>query len=140
MKTLLAAVVICMAGLLADAPNANELIGVWQPGEGTSHIRIFKQKDTDFYFGKIVWLKEPNDENGKPRLDKKGKAIMDMVNLRDFEFKKDTWTNGTIYDPKTGNTYYCTIEMPSHGMLHLRGSVDRWGLIGRTDIWTRVKQ
>jgi len=139
MKALIAAVFFSIASLSVNKPAASDIVGVWQPGEGTSHIRIFKQKDKELYFGKVVWLKEPNDANGKPRLDKKGKAIMDMVNLRDFEFKKGTWTNGTIYDPKTGNTYYCTIEMKSKDVLEVRGSVDRWGLIGRTDTWTRVK-
>jgi uncharacterized protein (DUF2147 family) len=139
MKMLIAAVAICIASISAHTPDANDIVGVWKPGEGTSHIRIFKQKDKDLYFGKVIWLKQPLDESGKPKLDKKGNAILEMVNLRDFKFKDDSWTNGTIYDPTSGNTYYCTIEMKEKDVLHVRGSVDRWGLIGRTDTWTRVK-
>jgi len=121
------------------APEARDIIGVWKPSEGTSYIRIFKEKGKDKYHGKVVWLKEPNDAAGNPRKDDNGKEIMGMVNLRNFIFEDGEWTDGTIYDPKSGNTYYCTIEMKNKNKLEVRGSVDPFGLVGRTDTWVRMK-
>lgn len=119
--------------------EAGDIIGVWKPSEGTSYIRIFKEKGKEKYHGKVVWLKEPNDVDGNPRKDDNGKEIMGMINLRDFVFEDDMWTDGTIYDPKSGNTYYCTIEMKNKNKLEVRGSVDPFGLVGRTDTWVRMK-
>ncbi len=140
MNKLVITLTLCISMLMAYGQEASDIIGIWQPSEGTSYIKIFKQKGQDVYFGKIVWLKSPNDENGNPRVDENGKALMNMVNLRDFVFKKGIWTDGTIYDPKTGNTYYCTIEMKDKDKLDVRGSIDPMGIVGRTDVWVRMKQ
>ncbi|MFS4418479.1 DUF2147 domain-containing protein [Maribacter sp. 2307ULW6-5] len=119
--------------------NPGDIVGVWMPSEGTAYIKIFKEKGKEKYHGKIVWLKEPNDEAGKPKTDPDGKAILNMLNLRDFVFEDGEWVDGTIYDPKTGNTYYSSIEMVNKNKLEVRGSLDPFGLVGRTDTWVRMK-
>ena len=48
------------------------ILGNWKPSNGRSVVQIYKGKadngeDPNKYYGKIVWLSEPNDENGKPR-------------------------------------------------------------------------
>jgi uncharacterized protein (DUF2147 family) len=91
------------------------------------------------YHGKIVWLKEPNDEEGNPKTDPDGKPMLNMLNLRDFVFEDEEWVDGTIYDPKSGNTYYSTIEMMNKNKLEVRGSLDPFGIVGRTDTWVRMK-
>jgi uncharacterized protein (DUF2147 family) len=121
------------------AQDAGDIVGVWMPSEGTSYIKIFKEKGKEKYHGKVVWLKAPNDDQGNPRKDAKGTPIMNMLNLKNFEFKSSKWTNGTIYDPKSGNTYYCTIEMINKDKIEVRGSIDSYGLVGRTDTWVRMK-
>ena len=142
------AALLCIAALSSgfiatptppDTRSANDIIGVWMPSEGTSYIRIFKEKGKEKYHGKIVWLKEPNDASGQPKKDPDGKPILNMLNLRDFVFKDGEWVDGTIYDPKSGNTYYCTIEMVNENKLEVRGSLDPFGLVGRTDTWVRMK-
>ena len=141
---LLATIIITTAAFtsnatLKDKPEANEIIGLWMPSEGTSYVKIFKEKGKDKYHGKVVWLKEPNDEEGNPKKCPKGDLIINMINLRNFIFEDDEWTDGTIYDPKSGNTYYCTIEMANKNKLEVRGSLDPFGLVGRTDTWVRMK-
>ena len=120
-------------------PQAGDIVGIWKPSEGTAYVKIFKEKGKDVYHGKIVWLREPNDENGNPKTDPNGKPIMNMINLRDFVFDEDEWVDGTIYDPKIGSTYYCAIEMLNNNKLEVRGSLDPFGLVGRTDTWVRMK-
>jgi uncharacterized protein (DUF2147 family) len=119
--------------------EAGDIVGIWMPSEGTAYVRIFKEKGKEVYHGKIVWLKEPNDEQGNPKMDSEGKPVLNMINLKDFIFEDDEWVNGTIYDPKTGNTYYCTIEMLNKNKLEVRGSLDPFGIVGRTDTWVRMK-
>ncbi len=124
--------------LYADR-EASDIIGVWMPSEGTAYVKIFKEKGKEKYHGKIVWLKEPNDEEGNPKTDPEGKPILNMLNLKNFVFEDDEWVDGTIYDPKSGNTYYSTIEMVNKNKLEVRGSVDPFGIVGRTDTWVRMK-
>ena len=123
----------------SQAQKADDILGIWMPSEGTSYIQIYKSEENAKYYGRIVWLKEPNDENGQPKTDPEGKLILKMVNLKDFVFDEDEWTDGTIYDPKSGNLYYCSIEMPKKDKLEVRGSLDPYGLVGRTDVWVRMK-
>ena len=98
------------------------------------------------YSGKIVWLKEPT-ENGRPRTDKNNPQaakqsvpLMGLVILRDFVYvvEDGEWTDGTIYDPKNGKTYSCTMTLED-GRLNVRGYIGI-SLIGRTAVWTKVKR
>lgn len=144
-KLTLLALILVLTTAFASGPaldknvEANDIVGLWMPSEGTAYVKIFKEKGKEKYHGRIVWLREPNDENGNPKTDPEGKAILNMLNLRDFIFEDGEWVDGTIYDPKTGNTYYCTIEMLNENKLEVRGSLDPFGLVGRTDTWVRMK-
>ncbi|MCC7298339.1 MAG: DUF2147 domain-containing protein [Bacteroidia bacterium] len=150
--------IICLVGLTLgltafttlkpfDA-EADKIQGTWLNQEGTAHVQIFKAANGQFagkYYGKIVWLKEPN-ENGKPKVDKenpiaskKTKPLMGLMLLNDFSYDSDEkeWSGGTIYDPKNGKTYSCYITMDGN-KLNVRGYIGI-SIIGRTAVWTRVK-
>ena len=125
----------------AFAQKADDILGVWLSGSKKGHIQIYKTGDK--YYGKLIWIKEPN-ENGKPKLDKNNSdpkkrtlPLLGIVNLNNFVFDDDEWTDGTIYDPENGKTYSCTITLED-GKLHVRGYIGI-SLIGRTDVWERVK-
>jgi uncharacterized protein (DUF2147 family) len=54
--------------------------------------------------------------------------------------EEGTLTDGTILDPKTGKIYNCNISLEKDiDKLKVRGSIDKGGFIGRTQIWQRVK-
>ncbi|MEM6843486.1 MAG: DUF2147 domain-containing protein [Bacteroidota bacterium] len=137
---ILSALLLSLASVQTTyAQKADDIVGIWMPSEGTSYIQIYKNDDNQKYYGRVVWLKEPNDESGKPKTDPEGEPILKMVNLKDFIFDDDEWTDGTIYDPKSGNLYYCSIEMAKKDKLEVRGSLDPFGIVGRTDVWVRMK-
>ena len=144
-KLTLLAMILALTTAFTSSPaldkelEASDIVGLWMPSEGTAYVKIFKEKGKEKYHGRIVWLKEPNDENGNPKTDPEGKPILNMLNLRDFIFEDGEWVDGTIYDPKSGNTYYCTIEMLNKNKLEVRGSLDPFGLVGRTDTWVRME-
>lgn len=123
----------------AQAQSSSDIVGLWMPSEGTAYVKVFKEKGKEKYHGRIVWLREPNDEQGKPKHCPNGDPIMNMLNLRNFVFEDGEWTEGTIYDPKSGNTYYCSIEMVNKNKLEVRGSLDPYGIVGRTDVWVRMQ-
>lgn len=122
--------------------QADQLERTWYNHEKSSKIQIYKAANGKFY-GKIIWLREPN-ENGKPRIDHKNPEkslqnapLLGLVILKDFKKAGDkTYEDGTVYDPKSGKTYSGRITFLGD-KLDLRGYVGI-SLIGRTTSWTRV--
>ena len=128
----------------SQAPSdADAIIGVWESGNGKARIKI--DKVSDKFNGRIVWLKEPNDEAGKPKVDKNNpeetlrtKPLLGYSMLKGFSYVGEkTWEDGTIYDPESGSTYSCTITMTDENTLDVRGFIGV-SLFGRTDVWKRV--
>ncbi|TKC06288.1 DUF2147 domain-containing protein [Pedobacter frigoris] len=123
--------------------NKDAILGKWINSSGEAHIEITKRSDK--YFGKIVWLKEPKDAKGNVKTDVnnpnaalRSKQILGLEILKDFEFSGDKWTDGKIYDPKSGKTYSCNMSLKSNGDLNMRGYVGI-SLIGRSETWKKVK-
>lgn len=119
-------------------------VGVWYNAEKDGKIQIYKQGAK--YYGKIIWLKDPTDENGKPRLDTKnedaklrGKPILGMVIIKDFSFSgNNVWEDGKVYDPKNGKLYSCKMTLKDKNTLDVRGFIG-FSLLGRTTTWSRVE-
>jgi uncharacterized protein (DUF2147 family) len=131
--------------LSAQQRKADDILGTWLNQEATAKVNIYKEGGK--YYGKIVWLKEPNDKiTGKPRTDVenpdpklKNTPLMGLVNLNGFVFDgDDEWEDGTIYDPKNGKTYSCYIQFDDKpNTLRIRGYVGI-SMLGRTTLWTRT--
>jgi len=140
-RSVLLLVLLSTVSVVAIAQDAIER--VWYNQEKTAKVQIFKATDGKYY-GKIVWLKEPNNEEGKPKVDKnnpdkakKSTPLMGLQLLKGFKKDGDTeYEDGTIYDPKNGKTYSCKINRKGE-TLEVRGYVGI-SLIGRTTIWTKA--
>lgn len=131
--------------LLSSSLLANQDIkGVWFTAEKGAKIEIYECGSK--ICGKIVWLKEPNDENGKPLMDvenpdeaKQQDSILGLNLLKGFEKSDDNvWTDGTVYDPNSGKTYKCKLTLEKPDKLEVRGFVG-FSLLGKTEVWTRAK-
>jgi uncharacterized protein (DUF2147 family) len=127
-----------------EATGGDVLVGVWEPSHGKARVKV--EKIGDKYYGKIVWLREPNDPaNGQPKVDKNNPdESMRKVPLKGYRLLKDfrytgdgEWTEGTIYDPENGNTYSCVIKAKDNNTLDIRGYIGV-KTFGRTDVWKRV--
>jgi uncharacterized protein (DUF2147 family) len=127
----------------ANAQDGDALVGVWESGSGKARVRVSKVGDK--YYGKIVWLKEPNDEKGNPKTDKnnpdesmKATPLLGYRMLKDFVYKgNNTWEEGSIYDPENGSTYNCTIKLKDETTIEVRGFIGV-SMIGRTDTWKKL--
>lgn len=135
--------ILTIATLAVSAQKKDDILGKWVNPSGEGQIEIYKRGEK--YFGKLAWLKEPNDEKGKPKTDTKNpnvnlrtKPTLGLEILKDFTFEDDKWTDGTIYDPKTGKTYSCNMNIKENGQLNIRGYVGI-SIIGRSESWKRVK-
>jgi len=130
--------------VLSAQTESDAILGVWESGSGKARVKIDKAGEK--FTGRIVWLREPNNDEGKPKTDKnnpdeklRSTPLLGYRLLRDFQYKGDkTWEEGTIYDPENGSTYSCTIKMTDANTLDVRGFIGV-SLFGRTDVWKRVQ-
>lgn len=144
MLVLAAAVVLAIAVVgVCAADEGDAILGKWLTAGEKSVVEIYKCGER--YCGKIVWLKEPLDKEGKEKLDtknpdetKRGRKILGLQILSGFKYKGDNkWGDGRIYDPEKGKTYKCKAKLEGDN-LKLRGYIG-FSLIGRTTTWTRKK-
>ncbi|RZK47968.1 MAG: DUF2147 domain-containing protein [Pedobacter sp.] len=123
--------------------KAQKFEGTWLNSSKEGRIEIVKKGNA--YFGKLIWIKEPNDEQGKPKLDKnnpnpqlRNKALIGTEIIKDMKLNGAVLEDGSVYDPKTGKTYSCRIKLVGSDKMELRGYVGI-SMLGRTEVWTRVK-
>ena len=124
--------------------EADKIIGLWQTGSGKGRVQITKYGNK--FSGKIVWLRDPNDAKGNPKLDSKNPDVnrqknttIGITNLLGFTYEGNSeYDNGTVYDPENGKTYKCIMTLENINSLNVRAYIG-FSFIGRTDVWTRVK-
>lgn len=126
----------------ALAQNKDAIVGKWLNPSGEGQIEIYKKGEK--YFGKLAWLKEPN-LNGKPKVDAKNPNVslqntplLDLEILKNFSYDDGKWTDGSIYDPKSGKTYSCNITLKGNDVMNIRGYIGI-SLLGRSETFKRVK-
>jgi uncharacterized protein (DUF2147 family) len=127
----------------AMAAGPDDILGIWMNATGKGQIQIYKEGDK--YFGKIIWMKEPNTPQGTPKMDAhnpdpalRTKPILGAVILRNFVYDDGEWNSGRVYDPTNGKEYKCYMKLKDPKTLSLRGYIGV-SLLGRTEVWTRMK-
>ena len=129
---------------VAFAQEKDMLMGKWLTAGGDAQVQVYQNSGK--FSGRIIWLKNPNDEKGKPQLDGKNpeqalkkRPLIGTEILQGFNYMEDgVWEGGTIYDPKTGKIYSCKISLMSRDKINVRGFVGI-SLLGRTETWSRVR-
>ena len=121
----------------------DQIEGKWYNEEKTAKVEIYLAKNGKYY-GKIVWLKEP-EKNGNPKTDEnnpkeseRSKPLMGLLLLKSFVKDGNAYEDGSIYDPKNGKTYSCKITYKNANTLSIRGYIGI-SLIGRTTTWTKAE-
>jgi uncharacterized protein (DUF2147 family) len=128
----------------AQSVQSDDIAGLWETGSGKARVNIIKSGN--YFYGRIVWLKEPLNEQGKPKVDKnnpdetkRSTPLLGYRMLSSFEYKGDNlWEDGTIYDPESGSTYSCKITMDDKNTMNIRGFIGI-AAFGRTDVWKRLE-
>jgi uncharacterized protein (DUF2147 family) len=94
----------------------------------------------------VVWLRSPFDEQGcrlsdrhNPVATLRARPVIGIEILRGLERSagEPRWGGGEIYDPGSGNTYRCSLEMSGPDRARIRGYVGL-PIFGRTTTWVRV--
>jgi len=136
-------ILIATLGFTARVTKSDDIVGTWLTSSTNSKIIIFKTGN--YFYGKISWLRNELNEQGKIKVDDKNpdtalrsRHILGLLLLKGFEYdeKNNEWVNGEIYDPKSGKTYSCKMKLTNNNTLEVHGFIGI-SLIGKTEIWTR---
>ncbi|WKN43486.1 DUF2147 domain-containing protein [Tunicatimonas pelagia] len=127
------------------AQSAEAVVGTWYTTDQRGKVEVYPCGDT--FCGKIVWLKEPENTDGTPILDKgnpneslRERTIVGINILEDLTYEGEgEYEDGEIYDPESGKTYSCLMRLKKGGNeLEVRGYVGI-SLVGRSEKWIRAK-
>jgi uncharacterized protein (DUF2147 family) len=124
------------AAPVVDA-QAAQGIGRWLTDPPDGLIEISLAPDGT-YQGKIVGGDSPNRTDLKnPDPAKRSAQLLGQRILRDLKYDgAGHWSGGNIYDPDSGHSYSCYLELLAPNKLKVRGYMG-FSLLGRTQIWTR---
>jgi uncharacterized protein (DUF2147 family) len=124
----------------SEPASKDDITGRWHNRNGAFEIYT----DNGKLNARIVSLREPLAPDGQVKTDihnpdpsKHRRPIIGMVFMTGFTpAGPGRWDHGTIYDPQSGKTYSCTMELQDTDTLKVHGYV-LVSAIGRTEIWTR---
>lgn len=143
MKKTLLTLMVLLAFLISGFSQANKIVGKWKTiddkdGSTKSIVLIFKGTNGKYY-GKIEKLfKDPEKLCTECEGANNNKPIMGMLIINNLTESDGKLTGGTILDPKNGKVYNCNISLDTDAdKLKVRGSLDKFGLVGRSQTWIR---
>lgn len=129
--------------IISVAQNPDAVIGRWKDEYNSKIVEIYKKDN--YYFGKIVWLKDSLNIDGSRRRDiyneneaKRTRLLLGTDVLMYFRWDKNDneWDDGKIYSEFSGNTYNAKMWI-SDGALRVKGYYSFLFFLGRTRTWTR---
>ncbi len=124
--------------------DGSAIEGYWMTDNNKAKFHIFKTTSGSFV-GRLVWMHNPNDKDGKPKIDDKnpkeslkGRPLQDAIMLTGLKWDAGDkeYKEGKVYDPTSGKTYNCFARVEGQE-LKLRGYVGI-SLLGKTTVWTRA--
>ena len=123
--------------IFAQTPILGEWITVDDnSGEHKSVVRIY-QADNGKYYGDIIELfGDPNAVCVECEGADHNHPIVGLTIIRDMQLVGEELKNGKVLDPDNGKLYYAKVYLKD-GKLVLRGSLDKAGLLGRSQTWLR---
>ncbi len=145
MKKLIILLFLAIYAVTVIAQEADKITGIWWNEEKTTKIEV--KKVDGKYIGTIVFMIPEKYENGQPPKDDNNpdpklqtRSLIGLQILDGFVYdsKKKEWKDGTIYDPKSGNTYDCYGWFENDELLKLKGFVAGIRLLGRSSEWYRT--
>lgn len=129
MKKIIATLAVVFMGVMALSAQS-QFVGKWTTIDDKTNkpaglVEIYQGTD-GLYYGKLVDTFGPD------------KSAVGTMIVKGMSYKDGKLVGGKVYDPDSEKTYYCTIKYDAAKKeLNLRGSLDKKGLLGRTQTWKK---
>lgn len=118
----------CISGgaALAQGAPAGDALGMWVVRDGRAKVKVDRCRAG--LCGRIVWLKEPNDESGRPLTDgnnidpaMRKRPILQLPIAYNMVPERNGYWTGAVYDPERGKSYNGSMELLPDGRLKVTG-------------------
>jgi uncharacterized protein (DUF2147 family) len=129
MKKIIATLAVVFMGIMTLSAQS-QFVGKWTTIDDKTNkpaglVEIYQGTD-GLYYGKLVDTFGPD------------KSAVGTMIVKGMSYKDGKLVGGKVYDPESEKTYYCTIKYDAAKKeLNLRGSLDKKGLLGRTQTWKK---
>jgi len=137
-------IVAMLLTALSMQAQVKDILGDWyqvddKSGQNFSIIHVYKATD-GLYYGKIakMLVGEPGEVCVECTGADKDKPLEGLIIIRGFHEEDGQLVGGKVLDPESGKFYYGKIYLKD-GNLILRGSIDKRGILGRSQTWHRKK-
>ncbi len=128
-------------GSIAQELNGDQILGNWLSDNQQTIIEFFREGDA--YFGKMVWLEHPNDENGQPRKDVRNpdkslrdQLLLGLVCIRDMVYSGNAlYKNGQGYSPDFGKYLRGNLKLLDENTLEVNVKI---AFFTKTVVWKRI--
>jgi hypothetical protein len=135
MKKIAFTIFLCLATSAVEA-QVDIILGPWtaiDPDTDKPYATVLIYKSSNgLYYGKLTEILDSDDP-----ADQK---LIGTIIIKDMKEDDGMLKGGSIYDPEENKTYHGKISLTKDGRLEMRGSLDRWGLLGATEYWKRSKK
>jgi uncharacterized protein (DUF2147 family) len=127
----------------AISAQGQGILGIWWTDQNKGRVEIANcTPPAQGLCGKIIWIKEPNDKQGRPLTDKANKNASlrnrPILGLQIFGGWREVGPNkwkGSVYDPEDGQAYDVEITMTGD-KLKLEGCI---AFLCDSDTWMRYR-
>ena len=137
----------CSMAAWSSSPDS--ILGHWVMPDGSALIEVYKVDAS--YSVRIIALREQHftvvDAGaplGEERLDihnpdkqKRERSLLGLNIAWGLTHEDGGWEGGDIYDPGSGTTYSCELQLMEGGFLKVRGYLG-FSLLGRSMYWQRA--
>lgn len=135
MKKIIFSAIFFAIALISNA-QIDKILGEWKSvddktGEVTGVILFYQDPSNGLYYGKTTHVYE----NGKELSDEQ---YIGMILVKDFKLEDGKLVGGTLWEPHEDKIYYGKISYNAKdNTLIIRGSLDRYGWLGRSQTWIK---
>lgn len=123
-------------------------LGYWEIANKKVVIEIKKEKDE--YVGYVRWLKDKKYPKGdimegmeqidrnNPNKNLRNRKVMNLKVVGGMKLNKNKLEKGWVYDSWNGKYYYGSAKILDEKTILLRGSLDKFGILGYSQKIKRV--
>jgi uncharacterized protein (DUF2147 family) len=140
LSLLVAMLAISAVMILPRTAQAGDPAGMWLSQDGDVKMKVSHCGNA--ICGNIAWLKHPNDEHGRPKVDKnnadpnkRSRPILGSAIVLDMKPDGANQWSGPVYNAEDGRTYSGSFIINGGSKAELKGCV---AIICKSKSWTRT--
>lgn len=112
------------------------IIEVYQNEDGKFYGKMIDQTVPTYQSGEKKGQEKTDEKNPDPALRNRSLVGVELLEALVYDEEKDNYREGSVYIPGMGKTLYAKVQI-ENDVMKMKGSFDKSGLIGKTQIWNR---